>query len=256
MKDRVTTVSESLGQTLAKRRRSLGKTLHEAEVQTKIRARLLEALENGSYDILPSPAYVRGYVIAYAKFLGLDAGDLLAAYDRESGHTPTPPRVPVNPVPPRGHGQQFPVKTALIALFILLIAGGVVWGATRVLRGPEPPPPIPAADEQPADAQPSAESTPLPDVAPNPTDEQAAVSTPFTLTLVVAPQSASWLRVTVDGLVAYEGTLTGARTMEWEVAEEASVRIGRPASVTVLRDGAPVPIPPGDPPTVVLAISD
>lgn len=249
-------MTESLGQVLSRRRRALGKTLVEAEAHTKIRARLLEALESGAYDVLPSPAYVRGYVIAYSKFLGLDPADLVAAYDRESGDTPTAPRLPRQVVVPRGHTPHLPMRTALLALGGLLIIGTLAWGATRVLRGPEPPPPIPAAGEPTPTAPPSGDATPPVDPAVPSADEDPAVPSPFTLTVVIAPQSASWLHVTVDGLIAYEGTLTGERTMEWEVDEEASVRIGRPAAVTLLRDGAPVEIPAGDPPTVVLAAVD
>ncbi|HET6497669.1 MAG TPA: RodZ domain-containing protein [Coriobacteriia bacterium] len=249
-------MTESLGQILARRRRALGKTLSEAEADTKIRARLLDALENGAYDVLPSPAYVRGYVIAYAKFLGLDPADLVAAYDRESGHTPAPPRLPTQVVVPRGQGQHLPMRTALLALAVLLVIGGLAWGTTRVLRGPEPPPPIPAAGEPTPTAPPSGDATPPADPAVPPVEEPPAELSPFSLTVIIAPESASWLRVTVDGLIAYEGTITGERSMEWEVAEEASVRIGRPAAVTLLRDGAPVEIPAGDPPTVVLSAAE
>lgn len=250
-------MSESLGQTLARRRRSLGKTLSEAEANTKIRARLLDALENGAYDALPSPAYVRGYVIAYAKFLGLDPAELVAAYDREAGHTQPPPRLPTQVVVPRRQGHPLPMRTVLLALSAVLVIGGLAWGATRILRGPEPPPPIPATGEPTPTVDPSADVTPPAPPADQPAEAPlAAAPFPFTLTVVIAPQSASWLRVTVDGLTAYEGTLTGERSMEWEVAEQASVRIGRPAAVTVYRDDTRVAIPEGDPPTVVLSVTD
>ena len=56
-----------LGDTLRDRRISLGISLETAENDTKIRARLLEALEAGEYDKLPNPGYVRGYVSSYSR---------------------------------------------------------------------------------------------------------------------------------------------------------------------------------------------
>jgi cytoskeletal protein RodZ len=53
-------VSETLGE-IAREGTPLPrpKSLADAEADTRIRARLLEALEKGNYEALPSPAYVR-----------------------------------------------------------------------------------------------------------------------------------------------------------------------------------------------------
>ena len=61
-----------LGETLRDRRLALGITLETAEEDTKIRGRLLEALEQGDYARLPDPGYVRGYVSSYSRYLELD----------------------------------------------------------------------------------------------------------------------------------------------------------------------------------------
>lgn len=251
-------MSETLGQVLEKRRRSLGRSLAEAEADTKIRARLLEALEKGDYGALPNPAYVRGYVISYAKFLGLESGPLLELYDKERGEAkPEPVRLPEQVVAPRGHGQHLPVRTALIVLVLVAVVGGAAWGVSRALRGPEAPPPIPTAPEATSTPEPSEEATvPGETGQDEETPDVEAVAEPFTLTVTIAADSASWLRVTVDGLIAYEGTLAGGQSLEWEVADEASLRIGRPTAVTVYRDDAEMEIPEGDPPTLVLSAAD
>ena len=49
----------SVGETLASERRRQGKSLADAVEGTKIRSRLLDALENDQYDDLPSQAYVK-----------------------------------------------------------------------------------------------------------------------------------------------------------------------------------------------------
>jgi cytoskeleton protein RodZ len=260
VKGRGESMSETLGEILERRRRSLGRSLADAEADTRIRARLLEALEKGDYEALPSPAYVRGYVISYAKFLGLDSAPLVQLYDKETGRAATvePVRLPEQVVAPRGQGQHLPVRTALVVIAALVILIGAVWGISRALQGPEAPPPIPTVPEPTSTPEPpSAEPTVPGEADPAETpEEEAALPEPFTLTVVIASDGASWLRVTVDGLTAYEGTMAGGQSQEWEVTEEASLRIGRPTAVTVYRDDTEVEIPDGDPPTLVLSATE
>ena len=62
-----------IGEALAAARARAGIELAEAEERTKIRARYLRALENESWDELPSHAYAKGYLRSYAELLGIDA---------------------------------------------------------------------------------------------------------------------------------------------------------------------------------------
>lgn len=256
-------MSETLGQILEKARRSAGRSLHEAEADTRIRARLLQALEKGEYETLPSPAYVKGYIISYAKFLGLDPEPLLGLYEAETGRAvrTEPVRLPEQVVAPRNTTQHLPLRTGLAVIGVLLLIVAAVWGVSRALQGPEPPPPIPSVPEETGTVEPSTPGTAAPGVDDAAIDEdedgeEPGQGAPFTLRVVIASDSASWLRVTVDDLVAYEGTMAGGQSAEWEVAEGASLRIGRPPAVTVYRDGEPVEIPPGDPPTLELSVTE
>ncbi|MDZ4063207.1 MAG: helix-turn-helix domain-containing protein, partial [Coriobacteriia bacterium] len=78
-------MNRTLGETLSSARRALGASIADAEQETRIRTRSLEALERADYDKLPNPAYVKGYIISYAKFLGLDPAPLLELYREETG---------------------------------------------------------------------------------------------------------------------------------------------------------------------------
>ena len=257
-------MSETLGQTLEKARRGLGKSIADAEADTRIRGKLLQALENGQYESLPSPAYVKGYLISYAKFLELDPAPLIDLYERETGTTsPRPPvRLPEQVVAPRSQSQHIPFKAALVVVAALLVIGAGAWGISRLTDGPEPPPPLPSIPEttstagtEPTDTA-GSPGVSDPDAEPDEPDDPETPGAPFTLRVEIASDSASWLRVTVDGLVAYEGTMAGGQTSEWEVAENASLRIGRPAAVTVLRDGVALEIPSGDPPVLEVDAAD
>jgi hypothetical protein len=74
----------TLGETLANERRRQGKTVADVEGSTRIRGKLIEALEHGEYDTLPSPAYVKGYIQSYAAYLEIPAGPLIAQYNAET----------------------------------------------------------------------------------------------------------------------------------------------------------------------------
>jgi cytoskeletal protein RodZ len=254
-------VAERLGDILATARRSLGKTLGEAEAATKIRGKLLEALEHGEYSALPNVAYVKGYVIGYAKYLELDPGPLLKLLAEETGHSAHREqiRVPEQVVPTRKEAQTIPWSAILAVAAVVVVIALAVWGVGRLLSGPQEPLPIPVTPAS-TNGQSGEDTQTAPIVEPTSTaqpDEEAGVGEPFMLKVEVASDAASWLRVTVDGLKAYEGTLSGGGSKEWEVTDEAVVRIGKPSAVTVYRDGTPVEIPPAaETPEMTLSTSD
>jgi cytoskeletal protein RodZ len=64
-----------IGRGLQRAREDKGLTLGQAEQETKIRARYLQAFERGNFDVLPA-VYVLGSLKTYADFLGLDGAAL------------------------------------------------------------------------------------------------------------------------------------------------------------------------------------
>jgi len=244
-----------LGDTLRERRGTLGITIEQAEQATRIRGRLLEALEAGDYDRLPNAGYVRGYVSSYARFLELDPLPLLAMYKAETGagryHELNLPQID-EAVVPTGQQHAVPWRAAVAAVLVLALISLSVWAATRIFSGPEPLRPEPAAVTTPTtEPQTSTEeSTPA---SITPADKPASEVQPFTLKVTVDADGASWVEITVDGQQAYAGTLTGGQSKEFEVADQAKVLLGKPSVVTVYRDGDEVDVPTsGGTPTVTL----
>jgi len=247
-------MADLLGPTLASARRKLGRSLSEAETATRIRAKMLEALERSEWDALPNAAYVRGYIISYAKFLELDPAPLLKMYSDETGHTTNREkmRLPQQVVPARDRAHHIPWRTAALIAGAAAIVALAIWGIGRFSGGDEELPPVPNVPESTSTA-PSGEGTATPGVvgtqtpstteSATPEDDSAVAGEPFKLRIVVASDGASWLRVTVDGLKAYEGTLAGGQSKEWDVQEEAVVRVGKPSSVTVFRNDEELQIP-------------
>jgi cytoskeletal protein RodZ len=70
--------AQDVGRRLQEQRKQRGIDLDAAAKATRIRKHFLQSLEQGDFSALPSPAQVRGFVRAYAKYLQLDAEQLLA----------------------------------------------------------------------------------------------------------------------------------------------------------------------------------
>jgi len=62
----------------------LGIDLRQAAEELRIRFEHLDALEDGRFDDLPGPAYVFGFLRAYAKYLGLDGEEIVSRFKSET----------------------------------------------------------------------------------------------------------------------------------------------------------------------------
>ncbi len=69
-----------IGATLREARMRRRIDITDMEVETKIRAKYLRALENEEWDALPGPAYVKSFLRTYADALGLDAKRIVEEY--------------------------------------------------------------------------------------------------------------------------------------------------------------------------------
>ena len=77
--------SKSVGEILKAVRKKKGVEIADAEQETKVRAKYLEALEDGRYDILPGSVYTQGFLLKYADYLDLDKEQMLSQFKAESG---------------------------------------------------------------------------------------------------------------------------------------------------------------------------
>ncbi len=75
---------KTVGEILKEARREQNLTLEEAESETKIRQKYLEALEDNDWQKLPSLTYTKGFIKNYAQFLGLNLELVMAFFRRQS----------------------------------------------------------------------------------------------------------------------------------------------------------------------------
>ncbi|MDO9556955.1 MAG: DUF4115 domain-containing protein [Coriobacteriia bacterium] len=241
----------SVGDILAAERRRQGKTLADVEFGTKIMSRTLEAIEHGRYESLPSSVYVKGYLQSYAKYLGLEQKPILDAYKQETSQVDPEEqlRLPDRAVVVRRDQlHEIPLRIWLMLAGAVVVLGLVLWAISGLTGGEEIPttiPPITTSTPETTGTLSPGETTDTTETL-TPDNGTAPTGDSFTMAVTVDEGAASWLRITVDGLKAYEGTLSGGETQEWIVTDVATVVIGKPGSVVVTRDGTEVPIETAD----------
>jgi len=74
---------QTLGQKFKMMRGRKQVSLLDAEIETKIRAKYLEALEASDWSKLPADAYTKGFVLRYANYLNMDGAKVLDEYRSE-----------------------------------------------------------------------------------------------------------------------------------------------------------------------------
>ena len=83
----------SFGERLRREREMRGISLEDIAEATKIGTRLLRALEEEHFDLLPGGIFNKGFVRAYAKYLGLNEDEAVADYLLAAGDANVDPRL-------------------------------------------------------------------------------------------------------------------------------------------------------------------
>jgi cytoskeleton protein RodZ len=126
----------SFGERLRREREMRGVSLDDIADATKIGTRLLRALEEEHFELLPGGIFNKGFVRAYSKYLGLNEEEAVADYLEAAGETAPDPRMIAEQNSSRidrsggdsGPSRQagFPIIPVLI-LLLLIAAGAGGW---------------------------------------------------------------------------------------------------------------------------------
>ena len=118
-----------IGSSLREARERRGLSYADVELGTKVRSRYIKALEDERFDILPGPTYTKGFLRAYADYLGLD-GNLYIDEFNSRHHDPR--RDPESEIYPRSkartqHRQRRESNIVLIALAAIVAVSSLVF---------------------------------------------------------------------------------------------------------------------------------
>ena len=268
------TPSEPIGLILREKREKLGLNLEEVEKATRIRAKFLSALEDDDYAAMPSTAQARGFLNLYAQFLGLNAEQVMAAYDagRKKPHARLPATIaPPAPRPPavaqrtasarpaaapRPSPRSAPQTTigrapvvrsrlprwvsvdVFVGVAVTFILGGfLVWGALEFING-NGFTPTAAPTQAPISATMNTPSATPPLAAATPTPP---LPTPLAsyegVNLIVRAEERTWVRVVVDGTEAFAGLMPPGTSKEFSAQNVVELDTGNGQGTHVIWNG-------------------
>lgn len=265
----------SFGERLQREREMRGITLEEIAEATKIGTRSLRALEEEDFAKLPGGIFNRGFVRAYARYLGIDeeqaVNDFRAVCKEEEQPLPSPTDRKRDDVPVMREPSHS--RWVVLAL-LLLLAGGVGswrmgWFRNLIASRPQQPesssaPPPASASKAPeamtagGSATPAAgspvSSRPGPTAASAPETEPAsspASSSQTTFTLDIKASQDSWVEITVDGKVVAREVMRARGERSFSANRQISVRTGNSAALEFSHNGRPLTLAsePGKPRT-------
>lgn len=216
-----------IGSSLREARTRRGLELPDVERATHIRSRYLMAMEEDSFDVLPSPAYAKGFLRTYADFLGLEGQRFVDEYN--SRFAPEEPAA-TPPVRVR-RGRPFANRLWLAVPVAVILIGLIVWQLTRTGgAGHIALPPTQTHTTTAAAVLPA----------------QTLTSAPVLARLViVATRGPCWLGVHIGsaaGPTVYARTLGQGATARF-VSRRLWIRIGAPWNVDATLDGRALGLP-------------
>jgi cytoskeletal protein RodZ len=247
----------AFGDRLRREREMRGITLEEITESTKISRRHLEALEGEHFDQLPGGVFNKGFVRAYARFLGIDGDQAVADYSAASNEQPEaedkfPLEIHEQPKrnlnPRRSH---LPLVFAIAALVGVLV-GYAFWAKSRphtnesAAGSTQHAPPAAATTAPPANAPvPAAESTtPAREAtaASSPSESaQAAPEKPVkpekVFVVQVKAKEDSWVSIVADGKSVMERVLTAEKNKKIKAGKTLILRTGNAGGIEVTFNG-------------------
>ena len=238
-------------------------SLESIAAATKISVRHLQALERGDFARLPAPVFTRGFIRAYATFLGLDPEEMVNAYLSEIGAGASR-----GPADTEGGVSRRPsaraVVLGVVAAAVAVLIGAGVWRYARRPRPDEPkaptlppvalspnirPVPAPAGSTPPAPTTggsppPTASPAAAPAAAPAAPPSPTAIVPP--LTLALSTNGDCWTEIFSDDRLLFSGVLHGGEARTFEALRSFRLTAGNAGALSLTVNGRSLP-PLGQP---------
>lgn len=225
--------SESYGRYLQAARLAKGISLEQVAAQTRVGIRVLEAIEHEDFRRLPPETFLKGFLRAFAKVVGVDGEE---AVHRYAAHRLMARKVESVGCEPRqgrlGATGSFLIVLVLLALLVAVQLAG--WHCLH--RAPSEPRPAGAlTTPDPFEATPAAGS--LPDAQP------LAPAPGPALKLYVTALESTWVKVVTDQGTPGEYTLRAGQQLKLEARRHFNLLIGNAGAVKLTLNDQPVAVP-------------
>ncbi|HXA19069.1 MAG TPA: RodZ domain-containing protein [Thermoanaerobaculia bacterium] len=243
----------SFGEELRREREIRGISLKEIADATKISKRFLEAIERNDHKTLPAPVFTRGFVREYARYLGLNAEEMVNRYNfaavgddriEQSSHlerltTPQVPPLPGKKQPQKGIPPAYARvdRNVYILILVVVALAGVSYWALKHRRESRA-----VGEEHLAAETKAAPATAPPPVAAPQTATQSEMTPPAKLVLNIEVTGRSWVKLDADGETIIDDELVRGFHRSIEAKDGFRFRtIGNAAGITLTLNDLPVP---------------
>ena len=123
---------ESPGKYLKAKRESQRISLREVANATRIREAVLRAIEEDNYEDLPH-LYIKSFLTAYAKFLGLDPTDVIMLHQKFAAKLSFP-KSQVSKHPSAFRRKRINVRLLVISISVALLIAVIVYASFKLLH--------------------------------------------------------------------------------------------------------------------------
>jgi cytoskeleton protein RodZ len=258
-----TSQMDSFGSWLRQERERRRITLEDISISTKIRIRFLEAMEQDHLDQLPGGIIGRGFVRAYANYIGIDGENTVAAYLATRGSSPAQPVPEPETVVRATRLSPWILAAGFLAISCCLVALGELRQHYEWFRESSDIPPVFTPGSVQLASQTSgvkeARSTDVPgseELAPKDLTTNSALqhqggfssvtasptlAASKMLTLVIAVRQDAWMSVIADGLPVLSETLVAPTERSVEAHRHIVVRAGNIGAVDFSFNGKGLP---------------
>lgn len=238
----------SFGEELRREREIRGISLKEIADATKISKRFLDALERNDHKTLPAPVFTRGFVREYARYVGLNAEEMVNRYNfaaSRDDRIEKPPQVekyaqtPVRDIAPKPQPKRGipPVYARVdrnlmaVALIVAALSGVAYWA---VKHRQAPPEAETSTAIEPVSST-AALPPPLPETKPVQQDDSR-------LHLAVEVLDNAWVTLEADGKTVVNTEMARGERRNFEAAEAFRFRtIGNAAGIRLTLNGSVIP---------------
>jgi len=231
----------SLGDEFRVAREARGLSLSDVAEQLHIRSTYLQAIEQEDWATIGAAVYVRGFLRTYARFLGVDPEHAIEAFSRSQ---PAPPPTkqwgasaqPVGVPAPPGRPSIWLWLSGVVAVGLLGYVGYSYYELkTAAPSAPEATSVAAAVPVAAGSASAAPAATVPPTSPPTPAPRWTGTALDVRLTQL------SWLRVTVDGRVVFEGELPPGTRRDY-TGKHVRLLVGNAGGVEVSAPGEPTRI--------------
>ncbi|MCC7370870.1 MAG: helix-turn-helix domain-containing protein [Chloroflexi bacterium] len=234
----------TFGQTLRQAREDLGASLADAERETHISRRYLQALENEDEEALPAAVYTRGFIKIYCQYLGLNPDGMVDLFGPRQALVDN---VAIRPIPAEiSQPRSVPVRPAVAVAGLVLVSllAVYLWGQytsfqENVGRIETAPTTRTSSTPFAAGATPSPQPTVLAGPSPGPAASSPGPAAPVRGLVVDARVvERTWMEVWVDGRSVMAETVQSGFSRSFTAEQQVRMRVGNAAGVQVVVNGA------------------